>query len=83
MKEIAKYDYIIFSKEFKVFARGKGEIDKVLFALPKQTPMQVLEKYRLNFKLDEDQEDSEVLKYKERIMIFQNYLKKVIGIMEI
>jgi sorting nexin-1/2 len=49
MKEIAKYDYIVFSKEFKVFARGKGEIDKVLLALPKQTPMQVLEKYRLNF----------------------------------
>lgn len=45
--------------------------------------MQVLEKYRLNFKLDEDQDDSEVLKYKERIMMFQNYLKKVIGIMEI
>lgn len=39
MKEIAKYDYIIYSKEFKIFARGKGEIDKVLFALPKQTPM--------------------------------------------
>ena len=39
MKEIAKYDYIVFSKEFKVFARGKGEIDKVLYALPKQTPM--------------------------------------------
>lgn len=55
MKEIAKYDYIVFSKEFKVFARGKGEIDKVLFALPKQTPMAVLEKYRLNFKIDEDQ----------------------------
>ena len=35
MKEIAKYDYIVFSKEFKVFARGKGEIDKVLYALPK------------------------------------------------
>ena len=70
MKEIAKYDYIIFSKEFKVFARGKGEIDKVLFALPKQTPMQVLEKYRLNFKIDEDQDDHEVHKYKERIMIF-------------
>ena len=54
MKEAAKYDYIVFSKEFKVFARGKGEIDKVLYALPKQTPMQVLEKYRVNFKLDED-----------------------------
>ena len=57
MKEIAKYDYIVFSKEFKVFARGKGEIDKVLYALPKQTPMQVLEKYRINFKLDEDQDE--------------------------
>lgn len=56
MKEIGKYDYIIFSKEFKVFARGKGEIDKVLFSLPKQTPMQVLEKYRLNFKIEEGQD---------------------------
>ena len=54
MKEIAKYDYIIYSKEFKVFARGSGEIDKILYALPKQTPMQVLEKYRLNFQIDED-----------------------------
>lgn len=35
MKEIAKYDYIVFSKEFKVFARGKGEIDRVLLSLPR------------------------------------------------
>lgn len=82
MKEIAKYDYIIYSKEFKVFARGKGEIDKVLYALPKQTPMQVLEKYRLNFKIDEDQDVAELTTYKNRIMIFQQYLKKTIGIME-
>lgn len=45
--------------------------------------MQVLEKYRLNFKIDENQDETEIHKYKERIMIFQNYLKKVIGIMEI
>ena len=82
MKEIAKYDYIIYSKEFKVFARGKGEIDKVLFSLPKQTPMQVLEKYRLNFKIDEEQDQAEVNSYKERIMMFQQFLKKAIGIME-
>lgn len=61
MKEIGKYDYIVFSKEFKVFARGKGEIDKVLYSLPKQTPMQVLEKYRLNFKLDEDQDEATIV----------------------
>ena len=45
--------------------------------------MQVLEKYRLNFKLDEDQDETEVQKYKDRINIFQSYLKKVIGVMEI
>ena len=56
MKEVAKYDYIIYSKEFKIFARGKGEVDKVLYALPKQTPMQVLEKYRLNLKVNEEQD---------------------------
>ena len=82
MKEIAKYDYIVFSKEFKVFARGKGEIDKVLYALPKQTPMQVLEKYRLNFKVDENKEESDILQYKEAIANFQKFLKRVITIME-
>ena len=56
MKEVAKYDYIIYSKEFKIFARGKGEVDKVLYAPPKQTPMQVLEKYRLNLKVNEEQD---------------------------
>ena len=30
MKECAKYDYIVFSKEFKKFARHEGEVDKVL-----------------------------------------------------
>jgi len=83
MKEIAKYDYIIFSKEFKIFARGKGEIDKVLFALPKQTPMQVLEKYRLNFKINEEQDAAAMSTYKDRIAIFQQFLKKSISIMEI
>jgi hypothetical protein len=40
MKECAKYDYIIFSKEFKLFARGTGDyIDKMLLALPRQTPL--------------------------------------------
>lgn len=83
MKEISKYDYIIHSKEFKIFSRGKGEIDKILFALPKQTPMQVLEKYRLNFQIDENQDSVSMTKYNEKIMLFQNFLKRVIAIMEI
>jgi len=55
MKELAKFDYLTHSKEFKIFARDKGDLDKILNNLVKQTPMQVLEKYKLNFEVDEDQ----------------------------
>lgn len=61
MKACGKYDYIIFSKEFKIFSRGDGEIEKALYALPSQTPLQVLEKFRLNFKIDESVINDETL----------------------
>ena len=70
MKEIGKHDYIIHSREFKLFARERGEVEKILSALPKQTPMQVLEKYRLNFNVDEDQEPHQLQRYKENIIEF-------------
>lgn len=35
MKELAKFDYLTSSKEFKVFARDKGDIEKVLGSLLK------------------------------------------------
>jgi len=54
MKELAKFDYLTHSKEFKIFARDKGDLDKILNNLVKQTPMQVLEKYKLNFVVDDD-----------------------------
>lgn len=39
MKECAKYDYITHSKEFRVFAREKGDIEKMLTSLGRLTPM--------------------------------------------
>lgn len=83
MKEIAKYDYIVFSEEFKLFARGQGEVDKNLQSLPKQSPLQVLEKFRMSFLIDEDQDEKMVSVYKDRIMNFQQFLKTAMGIMEI
>jgi hypothetical protein len=59
-----------------------GEVDKNLNTMPKQTPMQVLEKYRLNFQIEEEQDDTSIKAYKDRIMIFQVFLKKAIGIMQ-
>ena len=35
LKECAKYDYIIHSREFRIFARDKGEIDRVLSMMAK------------------------------------------------
>lgn len=32
MKECAKHDYLIYSKEFKIFAREKGDIEKIFSA---------------------------------------------------
>ena len=54
MKDIAKHEYIQKSSEFKVFTRSKGEVDKFLEKMQKQTPMELLTKYRQSFKIDED-----------------------------
>lgn len=32
MKELSKQEYFIKSKEFKIFAREKGDIEKILSA---------------------------------------------------
>ena len=44
--------------------------------------MELLQKFRANFELDEDQDTAALDGYKDRIMVFQQYLKKAIGIME-
>jgi len=60
-----------------------GEVDKKLAALPKQQPMQILEKYRLNFKIDEEQEQTEIAKFREKINMFILFLKKADVMMEV
>lgn len=83
MKELSRFDYLINSKEFRTFARERGDIEKLLNGLLRQTPMQILEKYRLNFKIDEEKDANAMQKYKESIMDFSTFLKKVIAIMEV
>lgn len=83
MKECGKYEYVTHSKEFKLFAREKGDIEKMFGTLGRLTPMQILEKYRLNFNIDEDQEGSPLSHYKENIIDFQQFLRKAIPVMEI
>lgn len=56
IRELAKFEYLIESREFQLFAREAGEVDKKFAGMPKQQPMQILEKYRLSFKIDEGQD---------------------------
>jgi PX domain len=60
MKEVAKHDYLTQSREFKIFARDKGDIEKILTSMLKQTPIQVLDKYRQNFNINENQDVSDL-----------------------
>lgn len=78
MRECGKYEYLIESKEFKIFTHTKGEVDKALDDLPRQTPQQIIEKYRLNFKLDEDQDSSEIAKYRDKINVFSGFITKAL-----
>lgn len=39
MKEIAKFDYLVQSREFKVFARDRGDIEKILTSMLRQSPL--------------------------------------------
>ena len=78
IREISQFDFLVESKEFQIFARGSGEVTKTLEDLPKQTPTEILEKYRLNFSIDEDQATSEIARYKEKINVFTVYLRKAI-----
>ncbi len=76
LKQCAKYEYIINSCEFKIFARESGEIDRMLKMLPAQSPVQILEKYRKTFTIDESLDTEKVTTYKENLKEFKAFLLK-------
>ena len=83
LRELAKFDFIIESKEFKIFSRGQGDVDEQLSKLPKQTPLAILQKYRLSFKIDEDQDSSEMKRYRDKIESFSRFITKAIVQVEV
>ena len=67
-KECAKYDYIIGSKEFEIFTRGSGEVDKILSTMPKQKPADILKKYREVFNVNEASDTDKMEDFKKTSM---------------
>ncbi len=78
IRECAKFEFILESQEFKIFARQTGEVGETLEKLGEQTPGQILDKYRNVFKISEETDNSEVARYREKINIFQSFLTKAI-----
>lgn len=54
VRDVSHFDYLLESKEFQLFARGDGEVTSQLDAIEVQRPVEILEKFRLNFSIDED-----------------------------
>ena len=67
LKELACKHYLVESNEFKIFAREKNDVVKVLGFMIKQTPEQILEKYRIHFTVSENQDSAAIAKYQENI----------------
>lgn len=61
-----------------MFTRGVGEVINALEKLTKQKPSEILEKYRQNFKIDEDVENSTMNAYRDRINNFSAFLRKAL-----
>ena len=67
--ELSKYNYLVESREFQIFARGEGEQTSNFETLVKETPSAILVKYRNNFpKINEN--TTELPQYTEKINIF-------------
>lgn len=76
IRECSKYDFLVESQEFRIFSRTAGEVNDMLDKLPKQTPSQILEKYRLNFPKIQEESANEMATYRERINVFSSFLSK-------
>lgn len=82
--ECSKFEFIINSDEFKIFALQKaGEIGPALENMPKQRPTQILDRYRLCFKIDENLDNSDLARFREKINSFNQFLVKAVVAMQV
>ena len=49
IKQLSHFTYLIESKEFEIFARGKGDVTSLLESLEPEHPADILKKFRLSF----------------------------------
>lgn len=79
LRKIAKYDFLVNSEEFQIFARPNGDIEKLLTKLPKLTTLSIIERIQKATDINDKKYD---LTDKERLhnilVEYQFFAKKVI-----
>jgi flagellar biosynthesis/type III secretory pathway chaperone len=75
-QECSKYNFIIESREFQIFAHEGGEVTEKLEKMPKQSPKEILEKFRQNFPKIQEESPNDMAAFRERIAVFSNFLSK-------
>lgn len=78
LRNLAKYDFVINSPEFRAFARPMGmNIEKAFEKMPKQTAVQQYERMREATGIDEKQFDvTELEQFNNRITEYNFFMKK-------
>jgi len=83
IRQLSQFNYLLESKECQIFFRGAGEVTTQLTGLAPELPKETLEKFRANFAIDEDQANSEMLAYKDKISVFQSFLTRAFQQLEV
>ena len=79
MKKLARYDFIINSQEFQIFARPQGlDVEKSLSKLPKLSSAQLYDRLKEATMTDDSEfnDDDVQAKLRTKLEEFQAYIKK-------
>jgi len=83
LRKIAKYDFLLNSEEFLLFARPSGDIEKILAKIPKLPTQTIIERIRKVTDINEkryDMVDKE--RYHNTLIEFNFFFKKVMKMMQ-
>jgi hypothetical protein len=83
LRKLALSDFILISEEFKIFSRLTGDIKKSLNFLPKLTPFAILDRFKSNFNISEEQSSDDMLMAKANIKAFDEFSNKILPVLDL
>lgn len=82
LRKLALNDFVLISEEFKIFSRLTGDIKKPLSNLPKMSPFAILDRFKNNFNISENQTSEAILTAKANISGFMEFTDKILPVLQ-